>query len=218
MTQVWAADGRLTPVTVLSVGPCKVVQVKSVEKEGYAAAQVSFDEIKERRATRPLRGHFKKANLPPARQLKEFRGDLSDVVVGQEITAAIFKAGELVDVTGVSKGKGFQGVMKRHHYRGGPATHGSMFHRAPGSIGASSFPSRVWKNKGMPGHMGSEQITTQGLEIIAVRPDDHLIFVKGSVPGSITSQVTVYRSIKKVRVKQLQSTKPVNAAKAGKKK
>ncbi len=211
MTQIYMDGGRLTPVTVLEVGPCRVVQVKTVEKEGYAAAQVALGEVKEDRVSKPVRGHFKKANVPTARVLREFGGDLSDVTVGQTVTASLFEKGDLVCVAGVSKGKGFQGVMRRFHFRGGPATHGSMFHRHPGSIGASSFPSRVWKNKGMPGHMGSERITAAGLEVVDVRPDDHLVLVKGSVPGSVTGLVIVSKTGKKARAVVSVSAKEVGA-------
>jgi large subunit ribosomal protein L3 len=196
MTQIFTEKGEWIPVTVVEAGPCKVVQLKTIEREGYAAAQLAFEEIKEKRANKPSMGHFKKGKVAPARFLRELRGDLADVSLGQMITAAIFKKGEHVDVTGVSKGKGFQGVIKRHHYSGGPATHGSMFHRAPGSIGASSFPSRVWKGKGLPGHMGSERVTTQGLEVVEVRPEENLIFIRGSVPGPKKSLVLIRRSIK----------------------
>ncbi|MGB3941924.1 MAG: 50S ribosomal protein L3 [Candidatus Manganitrophaceae bacterium] len=202
MTQVYSADGKLVPVTVLEVGPCKVVQIKTVEKDGYQSAQLSFDELKEHRLNRPLRGHFKKANVPTARVLREFKGKLDGLTVGQVIAADIFQGGEFVNVTGISKGKGFQGVVKRFHYKGGPATHGSMFHRHPGSIGASSFPSRVWKNKGMPGHMGSERVTAEGLEVIEVRPDENLLFIKGSVPGSSKGCVLIQKSLRKKPKKQ----------------
>lgn len=201
MTQVYSDEGKLVPVTVIEVGPCKVVQMKTVEREGYPAAQLSFDEVKEHRVTRPERGHFKRANVAPARVLREFRGDLSGISVGQVITAEIFQKGEFVTVTGTSKGKGFQGVVKRFHYAGGPATHGSMFHRRPGSIGASSFPSRVWKNKGMPGHMGSEKVTAEGLEVVEVRPEENLVFVKGSVPGSTKGLVLIHKA-KRGKVKK----------------
>ncbi len=193
MTQLFTDAGKLTAVTVLEVGPCKVVQLKTADRDGYAAAQIAFDEVQEKRVNRPIRGHFKSANVPTARILREFKGDLSDVTVGQALTVDLFKKGDRVSVTGVSKGKGFQGVMKRHHFRGGPATHGSMFHRAPGSIGASSFPSRVWKNQRMPGHMGSDRITEAGLQVVDVRPEQHLIFVKGAVPGGVNGLVTILR-------------------------
>jgi len=198
MTQLFRVEGgQSVPVTVISAGPCKVVQIKTAEKEGYAAAQLAYDEVPARRLTLPLQGHYKKAHVPTARVLREFRGDLTDIAVGQVITSSLFQVGECVDVTGISKGKGFQGVIKRFHYRGGPATHGSMFHRHPGSIGASSFPSRVWKNKGLPGQMGGEQVTTRGLEIVDIRPEENLILVKGSVPGSANGLVAIFKSSKK---------------------
>ncbi|MEK7747622.1 MAG: 50S ribosomal protein L3 [Nitrospirota bacterium] len=196
MTQFFSEDGTLIPVTVLQVGPCKVVQVKTQEKEGYQAAQLSFDEVAEHRVTKAIAGHFKKAALSPTRRLKEFKGDLSDVSVGSVVTVDIFKKGDRVDVTGVSRGKGFQGVIKRHHFRGGPATHGSMFHRAPGSIGASSFPSRVFKNQRMPGHMGAKTITTQDIMVADVRPEENLLLLRGSVPGAPKTLIAIYRSIK----------------------
>ena len=193
MTQLFTDAGKLTAVTVLEVGPCKVVQVKTVEKDGYSAAQIAFHEVRETRVSRPLRGHFKAAAVPAARVLREFQGSLDDVTVGQTLTVELFKKGDRVSVTGISKGKGFQGVMKRHHFRGGPATHGSMFHRAPGSIGASSFPSRVWKNQRMPGHMGSDRITEGGLQVVDVRPEQRLLFVKGAVPGGVNGLVTILK-------------------------
>lgn len=214
MTQIFSEGGKLIPVTVLEVGPCKVVQIKTTEKEGYQAAQIAFNEVKEHRVTAPLKGHFKKAGVAPTRVLREFKGDLTGMTVGQVITADIFQKGEIVNITGVSKGKGFQGVMKRFHFRGGPATHGSMFHRRPGSIGASSFPSRVWKNKGMPGHMGNRQITTEGLEVVEVRPAENIIFIKGAVPGSQKGLVLIHRSIKRKPKKE----KPAEPVKSSNKK
>ncbi|MBI3358637.1 MAG: 50S ribosomal protein L3 [Nitrospirae bacterium] len=196
MTQFFSEEGKLIPVTVLQIGPCKVVQIKTLEKEGYQAAQLSFDDVAERRVTKAIAGHFKKAAVGTARRLKEFKGDLAGMNVGEALTVDMFKKGDRVDVTGVSRGKGFQGVMKRHHFRGGPATHGSMFHRAPGSIGASSFPSRVFKNQRMPGHMGSKTITTQDIMVADVRPDQNLLLLKGSVPGAPKGLVSIYRSVK----------------------
>jgi|SRR5579863_274354 len=196
MTQIFNDEGKWVPVTVVEAGPCRVVQIKTLENDGYAAAQLSFGEIKLKSVTRPLAGHFKKSNVAPSRYVREFRGDLGDVSVGQVINAGIFKKGDGVEVTGISKGKGFQGVMKRHHYSGGPATHGSMFHRAPGSIGASSFPSRVWPGKGLPGHMGSEQVTVQGLRVVEVRPEENLVFIRGAVPGSKGTLLVIHRSVR----------------------
>lgn len=197
MTQVFTSDGRAVPVTVIEAGPCAVVQVKTKEKDGYNAVQLSFKEIKKaRRVNKPSAGHFKKANLPPARYLKEFRTDTAGTEVGQKVFADIFKKGDIVDVTGITIGKGFQGVMKRHGFAGGPASHGSMFHRAPGSIGSSSYPSRVWKNKKLPGHMGNERKTVQGLEIIDVRKEENLILIKGAVPGCKGRLVVLNKSKK----------------------
>ncbi|GBE04453.1 50S ribosomal protein L3 [bacterium BMS3Abin10] len=182
-TQVFTGDGRAIPVTVIEAGPCKVVQAKMDESDGYAAVQVGFDEIKkEKNVTRGRLGHFKKVSLPPFRFLKEIK--MEGMKVGDEITVDIFNKGDRVSITGTSKGKGFQGVMKRHNYSGGPGSHGSMFNRAPGSIGQSAYPSRVWKNKGMPGHMGSERTTTKNIEVVDVRKEQNIIVVKGPVPGA----------------------------------
>jgi large subunit ribosomal protein L3 len=196
MTQLYTEKGEWVPVTVVEAGPCKVVQMKTLEKEGYAAAQLAFEEIRAKSTNKPRLGHFKKTKAAPARFLREFQGDLGDVSLGQVITVEIFQKGETVDVTGTSKGKGFQGVIKRYHYSGGPATHGSMFHRHPGSIGASSYPSRVWKGKGLPGHMGSERVTVQKLEVVEVRPQENLIFIRGAVPGPKKSFILIQRSKK----------------------
>ncbi len=196
MTQVYLEDRGLTPVTVLEVGPCRVVQLKTIEKDGYESAQVSFGSVKERRVTKPLLGHYKKAELSPARHMREFKGG-GDLSVGQTLTADVFHEGEFVDVTGTSRGKGFQGVMKRHNYAGGPASHGSNFHRRTGSIGQSAYPSHVFKNKGMPGQMGNKRVTTGGLEIVSVRPEENLILVKGAVPGGEKGLVIVKRSVKR---------------------
>ncbi len=195
MTQVFVDGKGLVPVTVVEVGPCKVVQLKTPEKDGYAAAQISFKEVKPKRANKPLVGHFRKADVAPSRILREF-GSTEGLSRGQVLTADVFREGEFVDVTGTSKGKGFQGVMKRHNYGGGRASHGSRFHRAPGSIGQSAYPSHVFKNKGMPGQMGNKQVTTQGLEVVAVRPEENLILLKGAVPGSNQSVVLVRKSVK----------------------
>ena len=195
MTQVFVDGKGLVPVTVVEVGPCKVVQLKTPEKDGYAAAQISFKAVKPKRANKPLVGHFRKADVAPSRILREFRST-EGLSRGQVLTADVFREGEFVDVTGTSKGKGFQGVMKRHNYGGGRASHGSRFHRAPGSIGQSAYPSHVFKNKGMPGQMGNKQVTTQGLEVVAVRPEENLILLKGAVPGSNQSVVLVRKSVK----------------------
>lgn len=185
MTQVFLQNGYLIPVTVIEVGPCKVVQLKTAEKDGYTAVQIGFDEIKkEKNVPKGRLGHFKKVSLPPYRFLREVKLDGIDVAVGNDVTVDIFNKGDKVSVTGISKGKGFQGVMKRHNYSGGPGSHGSMFNRAPGSIGSSSYPSRVWKNKGLPGHMGSEKTTTKNIEVVDVKKEQNLLIVKGAVPGA----------------------------------
>lgn len=182
MTQVFTEDGRLVSVTVLEAGPAKVVQKKEKEKDGYETLQLGFDEIrKEKNVTKPMAGHFKKVSSPAYRFLREIK--MEGFNAGDNITVDIFSKGERVSVTGISKGKGFQGVMKRHHYKGGPGSHGSMFNRAPGSIGSSAYPSRVWKNKGLPGHMGSERVTVKNIEVFDVRKDQNLMLVTGAVPG-----------------------------------
>jgi large subunit ribosomal protein L3 len=198
MTQIYLEDGGLVPVTVIEAGPCRVVQKKTTAREGYLAFQLSFRDRKVGRTIKAMAGHYKKAGVPPGRYLREFKGDDEDAQVGQEIRVDIFKKGERVDVTGISRGKGFAGVIKRHHFSGGPATHGSMFHREPGSIGASSFPSRVLKNKRLPGHMGNKQKTIERLEVVAVRPEENILLVRGAVPGSPGTLLLVKRS-KKVR-------------------
>jgi large subunit ribosomal protein L3 len=195
MTQVYDGEGRLTPVTVIEAGPCRVSQVKTRERDGYEAVQLAWGETKERRVTRAVLGHLKAAQVPPSRRMKEFK-KLGEVQVGQVVKADLFRPGELVDVEGISKGKGFQGVIKRHHYNGGPETHGSMFHRAPGSIGSSAYPSRVWKNKTLPGHMGSERVTVQGLTVVEARPEENLLFISGAVPGPTGGAVIVRKSKK----------------------
>jgi large subunit ribosomal protein L3 len=182
MTQIYTEDGKAWPVTVVEAGPCCVIQVKTFDNDGYEAVKVGFLEVKEKKLKKPMTGVFKKAGVKPYRLLKEF--PISGLKVGELLTVERFTKGDKISVTGISKGKGFQGVMKRHHYAGGPGSHGSMFNRAPGSIGSSSFPSRVWKNKGLPGHMGSERVTVRNLEIVDVRTDQNLLLIKGSVPGS----------------------------------
>lgn len=194
MTQVYSERGKLIPVTVVEAGPCRVVQLKTEQADGYRAAQLSFGPKKERRVSKPVLGHFKKANVPPAYHLREFATDGQDVAVGQTITAGAFRKGEWVCVTGTSKGKGFAGVMKRHHFSGGPATHGSMFHRQPGSIGSSSFPSRVFKNKRLPGHMGAERVTVKGIQVVDIREDENLLFLCGAIPGPTGAIVEIWRA------------------------
>lgn len=194
MTQVFD-ESRLTPVTVIEAGPCRVVAVRTKERDRYEAIQLSFGEVKERKLSKPELGHLKKNQAPPSRILREFKKD-GEATVGQLVTVEMFKKGDWVDVIGVSKGKGYQGVVKRHHYAGGPESHGSMFHRAPGSIGASSFPSRVWKGKTLPGHMGSERVTVHRLKVIESRLEENLLFVRGAIPGSANGVVVVRKSKK----------------------
>lgn len=193
MTQVYDAEGRLIPVTIIEAGPCRVAQVRTPERDGYTAVQLAFDEVPERKLSKAELGHLKALQVPPSRTLREFR-KTGDVEVGQVVKADLFQKGERVDVQGVSKGKGFQGVIKRHRYSGGPATHGSMFHRAPGSIGSSSYPSRVWKNKALPGQMGNERVTVRKLTVVEVRPDENLMFVSGAVPGADGGMIVIRRS------------------------
>ena len=186
MTQVYAEDGRAFPVTVIQAGPCVVVQRKSKDKDGYSAVQIGLVEGRApKRVTKPLKGHFEKASLPPCRVLREFRVEEgAEVKVGDKLSVELFAPGDDITVIGISKGKGFQGVVKRHHFRGGAATHGSMFHRAPGSIGASAFPSRVLKGMRAAGHMGTDRVTVKNLKVIRVDPANNVLVVKGSVPGS----------------------------------
>jgi len=186
MTQVYAEDGRALPVTVIEAGPCVVVQRKAPGKDGYSAVQLGLVEGRKlKRVTKPMKGHFDKAGLPPCRVLREFRvQDGAEVKVGDKVSVSMFAPGDTVHVTGVSKGKGFQGVVKRHHFRGGAATHGSMFHRAPGSIGASACPSRVLKGMRAAGHMGLERVTVRNLQVVRVDAERNLLVVEGSVPGA----------------------------------
>jgi large subunit ribosomal protein L3 len=186
MTQVYAEDGRAVPVTVIEAGPCVVVQRRARDKDGYSAVQLGLVESRKvKRVTRPMKGHFDKAGIPPCRVLREFRVvDGAEVKVGDKVSVGLFAPGDSVSVTGVSKGKGFQGVVKRHHFRGGAATHGSMFHRAPGSIGASAFPSRVLKGMRAGGHMGGDRVTVRNLEVVRVDAARNILVVRGAVPGA----------------------------------
>lgn len=194
MTQVFAEDGRLVPVTVIQVGPCLVVQKKTVESDGYNAVQLGLVErVSARRITRPVQGHFDKAGVTPTRTLAEFDYD-GEANVGDKVMVDIFKPGDSIDVIGKSKGKGFQGVVKRHHFRGGRATHGSMFHRAPGSIGQSAFPSRVLKGTRMGGRMGGERVTIKNLQVTRIDPENNLLYVRGAVPGGRNSVVYIHHS------------------------
>lgn len=200
MTQVFAEDGRLVPVTVIEAGPAKVVQKKEESKDGYNSVQMGFDEIrKEKKVTKPMKGHFKKNSTPAYRILREI--NIEGFAPGDDVTIDIFSRGEKVAVTGTSKGKGFQGVMKRHNYRGGPGSHGSMFNRAPGSVGASASPSRVWKNTALPGHMGDDRVTVKNIEIFDIRKEQNLLLVKGAVPGA-NGGYLIIKSESPVRAKE----------------
>ncbi|WP_282938090.1 50S ribosomal protein L3 [Paenibacillus sp. RC67] len=195
MTQVFTPEGLVIPVTVIQAGPCTVLQKKDAENDGYEAIQIGFEDKKEKNAIKPELGHAKKAGATPKRYVKEIRG-MSEYEVGQEIKADLFAAGEFVDVTGTSKGKGFQGVIKRHNQSTGPMAHGSRYHRGPGSMG-SIQANRVPKGKKLPGHMGSETVTLQNLEVIKVDTERNVILVKGSIPGPKNSYVSVKSTVKK---------------------
>jgi large subunit ribosomal protein L3 len=196
MTQVYAEDGQAFPVTVIQAGPCVVVQRKSKDKDGYAAVQLGLVESRKvKHVTKAMKGHFDKAGLPPCRVLREFRvEDGAEVKVGDKVSVDQFAAGDSIRVTGTSRGHGFQGVVKRHHFRGGAATHGSMFHRAPGSIGASAFPSRTLKGMRGAGHMGSERVTIKSVRVVRVDASNNLLVVRGSVPGAGGSIVVIRKS------------------------
>ena len=197
MTQIFAEDGALTPVTVLQAGPCVVTQIKTVANDGYSAVQVGFGDIREKLVNKPRKGHFDKAGVPYKRFVREFKfEDAENYSVKDEIKADIFAAGDKVDTTAISKGKGFQGAIKRLGQSRGPMAHGSKFHRHQGSNGACSSPSKVFKGKGMPGHMGCKKITLQNLEIVKVDVENNLILVKGAVPGPKKALVTIKETVK----------------------
>ena len=196
MTRIFTEEGIVVPVTVVEAGPNVVTQVKTVEKDGYNAIQVGFEDAKEKSLNKPQKGHLAAANVLK-KHLKEFRVDaVEEFTVGQEIKADLFAAGEKIDVTGTSKGKGFQGPIKRHGQSRGPESHGSRYHRRPGSMGACSFPGRVFKNKKLAGHMGSVKVTVQNLEVVKVDADKNLILVKGAIPGPKGSMVTIKEAVK----------------------
>jgi large subunit ribosomal protein L3 len=192
MTQIFGDDGAVIPVTVIQAGPCRIMQKKEKAKEGYDSVQIGFETIREKKATKAQVGHCKKSGSGPVRHLREIPvKDMAAFNVGEELTVDLFKVGDFVNVIGRTKGKGFAGNIKRHGFRGGAATHGSMFHRAPGSIGASSYPSRVFKGMKMCGHMGNARHTAQYLRVVRVDRENNLLLVKGAVPGSIQSLVVV---------------------------
>ena len=211
MTQLFAADGTVSPATVLKAGPCVVVQTKTAGTDGYEAVQLGFVEEKPTKENKPTTGHFKKAGVPPTRVRREVKlkagGD--PVKAGDQVNVSVFAEGERVDVIGTSRGKGFQGVVRRHHFKGGRASHGSMFHRAPGSIGASSFPSRVVKGMRMGGHMGSDRVTVRNLKVLKVDAENNLLLLEGAVPGGPNSYVTIRKAVaaKPIRVAQAEPVK-----------
>lgn len=209
MTQIFKDTGEVVPVTVIEAGPCVVLQIKSPQADGYAAAQLGFDKRKETHTNRPQMGKFKKINVNPIRFIKEIRtGNLQDLKVADKVTVDIFTAGGYVDITGTSIGKGFQGGVKRWHWKGGPKTHGSTSHRAPGSIGASSDPSRVFKGQHLPGHMGNRRVTVQSLEVVEVDKENNLILVKGAVPGPKGNYLLIKEALKKKKKEPRAEAKP----------
>jgi len=200
MTQVFVENGAVVPVTVIQAGPVYVTQIKTVEKDGYNALQVAFEDKKESRVNKPLKGHFEKAGVSTKSQIAEFRVDsVEGYELGQEIKLDLFTEGEKVDATAISKGKGFQGVIKRHGQSRGPETHGSRYHRRPGSMGACSSPSRVFKGKNLAGHMGHVQVTIQNLDVVRVDAEKNIILIKGAVPGPKKGLVTITKAVKTVK-------------------
>lgn len=197
MTQIFNEDGTLIPVTVLEAGPCTVTQVKTVENDGYSSVQVGFGERKEKHTNKPMKGHFDKAGVQFKKHIKEFRlENAEELEVGNEIKVDVFEVGDKIDVSGVSKGKGFQGSIKRHNQSRGPMGHGSKSHRVSGSMGAASYPARVFKGKKLPGHMGAVNVTVQNLEVVRVDVENNLLLVKGAVPGPKKSILTIVNSVK----------------------
>jgi large subunit ribosomal protein L3 len=211
MTQVFAADGSVQPATVLKAGPCVVAQIKTVDHDGYEAVQLGFVDARPGKENKPTQGHFKKAGVPPTRIRREVRVKAGGEApkAGDTINVSIFADGERVDVIGTSRGKGFQGVVKRHHFAGGRATHGSMFHRAPGSIGASSYPSRVVKGMRMGGHMGDRRVTVRNMRVIRVDAENNLLLVEGAVPGGPNAVVVIRKPVaaKTIKVAQVEPVK-----------
>ena len=191
MTQVFGEDGAVARVTVLEAGPCHVTAIRTSERDGYDAVQLAFGAVREKALSKPELGHLLKAGAPPMRHLVEFRGEGAELAVGETVSVSVFEAGQRVKVSGVSKGKGFQGTIKRHRFSRGPAGHGSHNVRAPGSIGASATPSRVMKGIRGPGQMGNKRVTQRGLEVVAVRAGENLLFVRGAVPGPRNGYVEV---------------------------
>ena len=223
MTQVFSKEGGVIPVTVLKAGPCVVIQKKNRQTDGYEAVQLGFVEpTPERKVSKALLGHFKKSGLPPTRRIREFRilSEGDKIGVGDQITAGIFQVDENVDVIGISKGKGFAGVVKRHHFRGGAATHGSMFHRAPGSVGASAFPSRTFAGMRAAGHLGAVRTTVKNLPVVQVDTENHLLVVRGAVPGADGGYLVIRHSPAPRKIRKPKEAVPAakKAAKAPKRK
>ena len=210
MTQLFDKDGTVQPATVLKAGPCVVVQAKSAQSDGYQAVQLGLVEEFPAKVGRPLAGHYKKASVPPTRVRREVKIEAGGEALksGDPVLVSIFSLGERVDVIGAGRGKGFQGVVKRHHFAGGAATHGSMFHRAPGSSGASSFPSRVIKGMRAAGRMGGGRVTIRNLKVLKVDPDNHLLIVEGGIPGAPTGYVIVRKATTAKKLKVAQVEKP----------
>lgn len=200
MTQIFLEDGTRVPVTVVQAGPCIVLQKKSVQTDGYTAVQLGFESTTASKSTSARRGHCIKSGHGVYRYLRELKlSQAADLVVGDSLTVTQFQAGDLIDVTGTSIGKGFQGVIKRHNFKGGRASHGSRFHRAPGSIGCSATPSRVFKNKKMPGQMGNERVTIQRLQIVRIDAEQNLMLIKGAIPGGNNNVVVIKDSVKAIK-------------------
>jgi len=207
MTQLFDNDGTVHPATVLKAGPCVVAQVKTAQSDGYEAVQLGFVEAKPTKENKAMQGHFKKAGVPPTRVRREvkLKADGEPAKPGDQVTVSIFADGERVDVIGTSRGKGFQGVVKRHHFAGGRATHGSMFHRAPGSIGASSYPSRVVRGMRMGGHMGAGRVTVRNVKVLRVDAENNLLLIEGSVPGGPNGIVLIRKAVAAKRIKVAQA-------------
>ncbi len=205
MTTIYDDNGAAVVVTIIEAGPCTVTDIKNEERDGYTAVQLGYGEVKEKHLNKPQIGKFKKQDIKPKKHLKEFRlDDASEYTLGQELKADVFAKGDFIDASSLSKGKGFSGVMKRHNYSGGPMSHGSNFRRRAGSIGCNSYPAKVWKGKGMPGHMGNAKVTIQNLKVVEVRVDDNLIMIEGAIPGAVNAIVKLTDSVKK-RNKKLRS-------------
>ena len=199
MTQIFDENGFVIPVTVIEAGPCTVAQVKSVDTDGYNAVQLGFGDVKDKHINKPEKGHFAKSKLAAKKHLREFRVDYADVKVGDEVKADVFVAGDRIDVQGTTKGKGFQGVIKRHGQHRGPMGHGSMYHRRPGSMGSTSTPGRVFKGKKLPGHMGVQTVTIQNLDVVRVDMDKNVLLVKGSVPGPKGAILKIKATVKSAK-------------------